>query len=575
MASSDETQEPIPTDYDIAQSTDMEPIWELVEPWGLGLDDLQYHGEYTAKVKHHAIDRLRDQADENEGNLVLVTGMTPTPKGEGKTVTTVGLGQTLNHLGEDTMIAIREPSLGPVFGVKGGAAGGGRSQVLPMEDINLHFTGDIHALTSAHNLIAAMLDARLSQGNDLDINVNDVAWERAMDMNDRALRQTAVGLGGKSGGTPREGGFKLTAASELMAVLCLAEDLKDLKERVARIIVAYDNDGEPITVDDIEATGPATMLLRDALKPNIVQTIEGTPAFVHGGPFANIAHGTNSLIADKAAFGMGDYLVTEAGFGSDLGAEKFMNIVCRLGDMTPNAVVLVSSVRALQYHGLDQWPVDFDEIDESGVEALEAGFENLDRHVSNLQQFGVPVVVALNRFPDDTEAEVEAVLDHCRNDLGVRVAESEVFEDGSEGGEDLGEHVIEAVEENDEDDFEYLYDEEAPIKEKIETVATDIYGADGVKFTGGALDDIDRMNDLGLGDVPVCMSKTFHSFSDDASKKGAPEDWELEISEVYPSAGAGFIVALTADALTMPGLPARPAAADMDIDEDGNISGLF
>ena len=575
MASSDEQQEPIPTDYDIAQSTDMEPIWELVEPWGLGLDDLQYYGEYTAKVKHHAIDRLREEAEDNEGNLVLVTGMTPTPKGEGKTVTTVGLGQTLNHLGEDAMIAIREPSLGPVFGVKGGAAGGGRSQVLPMEDINLHFTGDIHALTSAHNLIAAMLDARLSQGNDLGINVNDVAWKRAMDMNDRALRQTVVGLGGESGGTPREGGFKLTAASELMAVLCLAEDLADLKERVARIIVAYDTDGEPITVDDIEATGPATMLLRDALKPNIVQTIEGTPAFVHGGPFANIAHGTNSLIADKAAFGMGDYLVTEAGFGSDLGAEKFMNIVCRLGDMTPNAVVLVSSVRALQYHGLEQWPVDFDEIDASGVDALEAGFGNLDRHVSNLQQFGVPVVVALNRFPDDTEAEVQAVLDHCREDLGVRVAESEVFENGSEGGEALGEHVIDAVESGDEDDFEYLYDETAPITEKIETVATEIYGADGVKFTGGALDDIDRMEDLGFGDVPVCMSKTFHSFSDDASKKGAPEGWELEISEVYPSAGAGFIVALTADALTMPGLPARPAAADMDIDEDGDITGLF
>ena len=575
MASSDEQQEPIPTDYDIAQSTDMEPIWELVEPWGLGLDDLQYYGEYTAKVKHHAIDRLREEAEDNEGNLVLVTGMTPTPKGEGKTVTTVGLGQTLNHLGEDAMIAIREPSLGPVFGVKGGAAGGGRSQVLPMEDINLHFTGDIHALTSAHNLIAAMLDARLSQGNDLGINVNDVAWKRAMDMNDRALRQTVVGLGGESGGTPREGGFKLTAASELMAVLCLAEDLADLKERVARIIVAYDTDGEPITVDDIEATGPATMLLRDALKPNIVQTIEGTPAFVHGGPFANIAHGTNSLIADKAAFGMGDYLVTEAGFGSDLGAEKFMNIVCRLGDMTPNAVVLVSSVRALQYHGLEQWPVDFDEIDASGVDALEAGFGNLDRHVSNLQQFGVPVVVALNRFPDDTEAEVQAVLDHCREDLGVRVAESEVFEDGSEGGEALGEHVIDAVESGDEDDFEYLYDETAPIRENIETVATEIYGADGVKFTGGALDDIDRMEDLGFGDVPVCMSKTFHSFSDDASKKGAPEEWELEISEVYPSAGAGFIVALTADALTMPGLPARPAAADMDIDGDGEITGLF
>ncbi|MFC4360568.1 formate--tetrahydrofolate ligase [Halobium salinum] len=575
MSSPDEVEEPIPTDYEIAQSTDMEPIWELVEPWGLGLDDLQYFGEHKAKVKHHAIDRLREQAEEKEGNLVLVTGMTPTPKGEGKTVTTVGLGQTLNHLGEDAMIAIREPSLGPVFGVKGGAAGGGRSQVLPMEDINLHFTGDLHALTSAHNLIAAMLDARLSQGNDLDIDVNDVAWKRSLDMNDRALRKTVVGLGGSSGGTPREDGFKLTAASELMAVLCLASDLGDLKERVGRIIVAYNTDGEAITVDDIEATGPVTMLLRDALKPNIVQTVEGTPAFVHGGPFANIAHGTNSLIADKAAFGMGDYLVTEAGFGSDLGAEKFMNIVCRLGDMTPNAVVLVSSVRALQYHGLEQWPVDFDEIDESGVDAVEAGFENLDRHVSNLQKFGVPVVVAVNRFPDDSDEEVQAVLDHCQDDLGVRAAESEVFEHGSEGGEDLGEHVISAVDESDEEEFSYLYDEEAPIQEKIETVATEIYGAEGVKFTGGALDDIERMEELGFDDVPVCMSKTFHSFSDDASKKGAPEGWELEISEVYPSAGAGFIVALTADALTMPGLPARPAAADMDIDEDGEITGLF
>ena len=567
--------DPIPTDYDIAQSTDMEPIWELVEPWGLGLDDLQYFGEYTAKVKHHAIERLREQADEKANNLVLVTGMTPTPKGEGKTVTTVGLGQTLNHLGEDAMIAIREPSLGPVFGVKGGAAGGGRSQVLPMEDINLHFTGDLHALTSAHNLIAAMLDARLSQGNDLDIDINDVAWKRALDMNDRALRETVVGLGGKTGGTPREDGFKLTAASELMAAICLAQDLGDLKERIARIIVAYDGDGEPITVDDIEATGPATMLLRDAVKPNVVQTVEGTPAFVHGGPFANIAHGTNSLIADKAAFGMGDYLVTEAGFGSDLGAEKFMNIVCRLGDMTPNAVVLVASARALKYHGLDQWPVDYDGIDEAGVEAIERGFENLDRHVSNLQQFGVPVVVAVNRFPDDADAEIDAITDHCREDLGVRAAVSEVFEDGSEGGVDLGNRVIDAVDESDEEEFEYLYDVEAPITEKIETVATDIYGADGVKFTGSALDDIERMADLGFDDVPVCMSKTFHSLSDDASKKGAPSGWELEISEVYPSAGAGFIVALTADALTMPGLPQRPAAADMDIDGDGNISGLF
>ncbi|MES3517664.1 MAG: formate--tetrahydrofolate ligase [Natronomonas sp.] len=575
MSSESEIDEPIPTDYDIAQSTNMEPIWELVEPWGLGLDDLQYFGEYTAKVKHHALERLREQAESREQNLVLVTGMTPTPKGEGKTVTTVGLGQTLNHLGEEAMIAIREPSLGPVFGVKGGAAGGGRSQVLPMEEINLHFTGDLHALTSAHNLIAAMLDARLSQGNDLDIDINDVAWKRALDMNDRALRETVVGLGGKSGGTPREDGFQLTAASELMAVLCLADDLGDLKQRIGRIIVAYDDDGEPITVDDIEATGPATMLLRDAIKPNVVQTIEGTPAFVHGGPFANIAHGTNSLIADKAAFGMGDYLVTEAGFGSDLGAEKFMNVVCRKGDMVPNAVVMVASVRALKYHGLDQWPVDFDAVDDAGIDAIEAGFENLDKHVSNLQQFGVPVVVALNRFPDDTDAEVAAVLEHCREDLGVRAAESEVFEKGSEGGVELGEHVLNAVEESDEEEFSYLYDAEAPIKEKIETVATEIYGADGVKFTGSALSDIDRMEDLGFGDDPVVMSKTFHSLSDDASKKGAPTDWELEITEVYPSAGAGFVVALTADALTMPGLPARPAAADMDIDEDGNISGLF
>ncbi|MFB6224099.1 MAG: formate--tetrahydrofolate ligase [Haloarcula sp.] len=575
QSSEAEGQEPIPTDYDIAQSTDMEPIWELVDPWGLGLDDLQYFGEYTAKVKQHAIERLREQAEDKAQNLVLVTGMTPTPKGEGKTVTTVGLGQTLNHVGEEAMIAIREPSLGPVFGVKGGAAGGGRSQVLPMEDINLHFTGDLHALTSAHNLIAAMLDAKISQGDELDIDINNVTWPRAIDMNDRALRETVVGLGGKAGGTPREDSFILTAASELMAVLCLATDISDLKERVSRIIVAYDEDGDPVTVDDIEATGPATMLLRDAIKPNVVQTIEGTPALVHGGPFANIAHGTNSLVADKTAFGMGDYLVTEAGFGSDLGAEKFMDVVCRKGDMTPNAVVLVASVRALKYHGLEQWPVDFDEIDEAGVDAVEAGFENLDKHARNLQKFGVPVVVSVNRFPDDTDEEVQAVLDHCRDDLGVRAAESNVFADGSEGGVDLAENVIDAAESSDEEDFEMLYDDEDSIKDKIHTVATEIYGADDVKYTGSALDDIEQMNELDFDDYPVVMSKTFHSLSDDASQKGAPEGWELEISEVYPSAGAGFLVALTADALTMPGLPARPAAADMDIDGDGNISGLF
>ncbi|MFD1514313.1 formate--tetrahydrofolate ligase [Halomarina rubra] len=574
MTPPNEVDGPLPTDYEIAQSTEMEPIWELVEPWGLGLDDLQYFGSYTAKVKHDAIDRLREQAEDRPNNLVLVTGMTPTPKGEGKTVTTVGLGQTLNHIGEEAMIAIREPSLGPVFGVKGGAAGGGRSQVLPMEEINLHFTGDLHALTSAHNLIAAMLDAKISQGDELDIDVNDVSWPRAIDMNDRVLRETVVGLGGKTGGTPRENQFLLTAASELMAVLCMASGLGDLKERVARIIVAYDTDGEPITVDDIEATGAVTMLLRDAIKPNVVQTIEGTPAFVHGGPFANIAHGTNSLMADKAAFGMADYLVTEAGFGSDLGAEKFLNIVCRLGEMEPNAVVLVSSVRALKYHGENMWPADYDDIDAAGTGAVERGLENLDKHVENLQKFGVPVVVAVNRFPDDSDEEVNVVLDHCRDELGVAAAESTVFENGSEGGVDLAERVVEAVESG-EADYAPLYEDEDSIKEKIHTVATEVYGADGVKYTGGADRDIERMEELGFGDFPVCMSKTFHSLSDDASKKGAPTGWELEIREVYPSAGAGFLVALTGDVLTLPGLPSDPAAAGMDIDADGDISGLF
>ena len=563
-----------PTDYEIAQSAEKQHITDVLDSWGIGADDLELFGDYKAKLSHDAVTRLRDNAENKEGNLVLVTGMTPTPMGEGKTVTTVGLGQTLNHVGEDAMIAIREPSLGPVFGVKGGAAGGGYSQVLPMEDINLHFTGDLHALTSAHNLIAAMLDAKLSQSDEFDIDVNDVSWPRSMDMNDRALRNMVIGLG-DSGGTPREDRFLLTAASELMAVLCLAEDLGDLKERVARIIVAYEKDGDVVTVDDLDATGPVTMLLKDAIKPNLVQTIEGTPAFVHGGPFANIAHGTNSLIADKTAFGMGDYLVTEAGFGSDLGAEKFINIVCRLGDMTPNAVVLVSTVRALKYHGMGMWPADLDAVKEAGVEELEAGFANLDKHVANLRKFGVEVVVALNRFPDDTDEEVRTVLEHCREDLGVRIAESNVFAEGSEGGVDLAEHVIEAAEDSDEDEFDHLYPDEASIKEKIETVATEVYGAESVNYVGSAEDDIARMEELGFDDMPVCLSKTFHSLSDDASKKGAPTGWELDVRELYPSAGAGFLVVLTGDVLDMPGLPAEPAAAGMDIDEDGNISGLF
>ncbi|WP_380676909.1 formate--tetrahydrofolate ligase [Salinigranum sp. GCM10025319] len=572
MTAEDEGESSVPTDYEIAQSVDKRHIGDVVEPFGLERGDLELFGEHKAKVKFDAIERIKEENEAN-GKLVLVTGMTPTPMGEGKTVTTVGLGQAFNQLGKDALIAVREPSLGPVFGVKGGAAGGGYSQVLPMEDINLHFTGDLHALTSAHNLISTMLDNHIKQGNDLDVAVNWVEWPRAIDMNDRVLRETVIGLGGDVTGVPREDGFILTAASEMMAVLCLADSLADLKKRVARIIVAYDEDGDPITVDDIDATGAVTILLREALKPNVVQTIEGTPAFVHGGPFANIAHGTNSLIADDVAAHLSEYLVTEAGFGSDLGAEKFMNIVCRFGEMSPDAVTLVASVRALKYHGQDMWPPDLDELEAEDVDAVQRGFENLDKHVRNLQQFGVPVVVAVNRFPGDTDAEVDAVVEHCEDELGIRAAESNLFSHGGEGGLDLAEKLVEAAESD--SAFEHLYDLDASIKEKIETIATEIYGADGVNYHGDAEDDIERLTNLEFDDVPVCMSKTFHSLSDDPSLKGAPEDWTLEVKEVYPSAGAGFLVALTGDVLTLPGLPADPAAANMDIDDDGTISGLF
>ena len=572
MASSNEA-EGFPTDYEIAQNVDTDPIIEVVEPLGLAADDLELYGDDTAKLTFDAIERVRN-SDRDDGEMILVTGMTPTPMGEGKTVTTVGLSQAFNHIGEDALAAIREPSLGPVFGVKGGAAGGGYSQVLPMEDINLHFTGDLHALTAAHNLISTMLDNHIKQGNELGIAVNWVEWPRAIDMNDRVLRETVIGLGGDVTGVPREDGFILTAASELMAVLCLADDLEDLKERVARIIVAYDEDGDPVTAADIEATGAVTILLKDALKPNIVQTVEGTPAFVHGGPFANIAHGTNSLIADDAARKLSEYLITEAGFGSDLGAEKFMNVVCRFGEMEPAAVTLVASIRALKYHGKDMWPADLDALEETDVEAVREGFENLDAHVRNLRKFGVPVVVALNRFPGDADEEVQAVLDHCRDDLGIEAAESTVFGEGGEGGAALARKLMAAIEENDEA-FEYLYDVDASIETKIETIATEIYGAESVTFQSGAQDDIERMESLGFDDVPVVMSKTFHSLSDTAEWKGAPTGWDLEIQEIYPSAGAGFLVALTSDVLTLPGLPADPAAAEMDIDPDGTVSGLF
>lgn len=568
---SPETDGGFPTDYEIAQESEKQHIADVVEPFGLSRDDLELFGEHKAKVKMSAIERIRDARDSS-GKLILVTGMTPTPLGEGKTVTTVGLGQAFNHIGEDALIAIREPSLGPVFGVKGGAAGGGYSQVLPMEDINLHFTGDLHALTSAHNLIASMLDNHIRQNIDPVIDRKAVAWKRAIDMNDRALRETVVGLG-DTGGAAREDGFLLTAASELMAVLCLASSLSDLKSRVARMIVGYDLDGNPVTVDDIDATGAATILLRDALEPNVVQTIEGTPAFVHGGPFANIAHGTNSLIADDTAAGLAEYLITEAGFGSDLGAEKFMNIVCRFGEMSPDAITIVSTVRALKYHGLDMWPADLEALKDEDVDGVKRGFPNLDKHVQNLEKFGVPVVVAINRFPTDSDAEIEAVLEHCREELGVRAAVSTVFGDGGEGGADLAREVVDAAEED--SDFNPLYDVNESIQEKIETIATEIYGADGVNYVGSAEDDIERLESLGIDNVPICMSKTFHSLSDDPSEKGVPTDWELDVREIYPSAGAGFLVVLTGDVLTLPGLPNVPAAANMDIDSNGRISGLF
>ncbi len=566
-----ESDSSVPTDYEIAQAAEKRPITEIVEPYGLSADDLELYGEYKAKLTTEAIERVREEGD-GEGKLVLVTGMTPTPLGEGKTVTTVGLGQAFDHIGKDALIAIREPSLGPVFGVKGGAAGGGYSQVLPMEDINLHFTGDLHALTSAHNLIASMLDNHIRQDEAPRIDRKAVAWKRAIDMNDRALRETVVGMG-ETGGAVREDGFLLTAASELMAVLCLSEDLADLKARVGRMIVAYDEGGEPVTVDDIDATGAVSLLLRDALKPNVVQTIEGTPAFVHGGPFANIAHGTNSLIADDVASNLAEYLITEAGFGSDLGAEKFMNIVCRFGEMEPDAVTIVASVRALKYHGQEMWPPDLEELKAEDVDAVSRGLANLEKHVRNLRKWGVPVVVALNRFPGDTDDEVATVIEYCREELDVRVAESNVFGEGGAGGAELAEEIVAASEEPSE--FAPLYDVEESIEEKIETVATEVYGADGVNYSDGAREDIARLESLGLDDVPICLSKTFHSLSDDASLKGVPEGWTLDVREIYPSAGAGFLVALTGDVLTLPGLPDEPAAAGMDIDPDGTISGLF
>ncbi len=574
MGSTDTPEDERRSDLEIARDASPRPIVDVAADLGLGPDDVEARGEGVAKLTLDAVRSATaggsDDGGDNDGRTVLVTGMTPTPKGEGKTVTTVGLGQALSSLGERAVVATREPSLGPVFGIKGGAAGGGRSQVLPMESINLHFTGDIHALSAAHGLLSAALDNHLHQGNELGIDPRRVHWPRALDVNDRALREVVVGLGGTTGGVPREDRFVITAASELMAVLGLASDLDDLKARVGRIVVADDADGEAVTAADLGVAGAVTALLRDAFRPNLVQTIEGVPAFVHGGPFANIAHGTNTLVADRVAEALGDYLVTEAGFGADLGAEKFVHVLARQG-IAPDAAVVVASVRALKRQGLDQWPADYDRLAETDPEAARAGVDNLAKHARIVESMGVPPVVAINVFPDDDEAELAAV-EEALAERSIPVARSRVFELGGEGGIDLAEAVRDAAER--ESTVSPLYDLEDTVREKIATLAREVYGAADVEYVDGAADEIDRIEAAGLGDLPICVSKTPYSLSDDPSLTGVPDGWTLTVREVSPSAGAGFLVVKTADVMTLPGLPAEPAAEGIDV-VDGEITGLF
>lgn len=553
------------TDIQIAQETKMEPIINVAASIGISEDDLDLYGKYKAKVSLDLWEKLKERPS---GKLVLVTAINPTPAGEGKTTTTVGLGQALNRIGKKTIIALREPSLGPSFGVKGGAAGGGYSQVVPMEDINLHFTGDIHAVTTAHNLLAAMLDNHIHQGNTLQIDPGQIVFRRAMDLNERALRNIVVALGGKVNGVPRESGFDITVASEIMACLCLATDLMDLKERFKRIVVAYTYDGKPVTADDLKAAGSMTLLMKDAIKPNLVQTLENTPAFVHGGPFANIAHGANSIMATRMGMKLADYMITEAGFGADLGAEKFFNIVCRYGNMAPDAVVLVATVRALKNHG----GVGKDKQGEPDLAALERGIENLEKQLENIKKFGLPVVVALNEFPTDTEEEIKLVFDKCEA-LGAAVALSRVWAEGSAGGEELARKVIEAADRK--STFNFLYNLKQPLKNKLETVCREIYGADSVNFLPAANKMLDKYEQQGYGDLPVCIAKTQYSLSDKADLKGRPRGFEVTIREVKLSAGAGFVVALAGEIMTMPGLGKTPAAEKIDIKADGEIVGLF
>ena len=554
------------TDIQIAQEAEMKHIKEVAVQAGISEDELEFYGKYKAKLSDELWNRIKDNED---GKLVLVTAINPTPAGEGKTTTSVGLGQAFAKLGKKAMIALREPSLGPCFGIKGGAAGGGYAQVVPMEDLNLHFTGDFHAITSANNLLAAMLDNHIQQGNTLGIDPRQVVWKRCVDMNDRVLRNIVVGLGRKTDGMVREDHFVITVASEIMAILCLADDLADLKRRLGRIIVAYNFKGEPVTADDLQATGAMAALLKDAIKPNLIQTLEHTPALVHGGPFANIAHGCNSVRATKMALKLSDITVTEAGFGADLGAEKFFDIKCRMAGLKPDAVVLVATVRALKYNG----GVAKADLAEENLDALAKGIVNLEKHIENIQKYGVPVIVTLNSFVTDTDAENAFIEKFCR-ERGCEFALSEVWEKGGEGGVDLAQKVLETLETK-ESDFHTLYNDELSLKDKIRTIAQEIYGAHDVVYEPAAEKQLAKIESMGFGSFPICMAKNQYSLSDDATKLGRPENFDIHIREVYVSAGAGFVVALTGAVMTMPGLPKVPAANGIDVTDDGKIPGLF
>lgn len=555
----------VPSDIEIAQGAELRPVTEIAEKLEISEDELELYGRYKAKVKPSAWERVKGNPD---GKLILVTAITPTPAGEGKTTTTVGLAQALAKRGKRTSMAIREPSLGPSFGVKGGAAGGGYSQVIPMEDINLHFTGDLHAITTAHNLISAMVDNHIQQGNELNLDPRRIVWRRVMDLNDRALRSVIIGLGGKANGVPRESGFDITVASEVMAILCLSTDLMDLKARIARAVIGYTYEGKAVTAGDIGAAGAAAVILKDAIKPNLVQTLEGVPAFIHGGPFANIAHGCNSIQATRLGLKLSDYFVTEAGFGADLGAEKFIDIKCRMAGLKPSAVVIVATVRALKMHGGRKK----NELGQEDLAALEKGMTNLEKHIENVAMFGLPAVVAINRFPADTEAELALIEKKC-NALGAPVALSEVWEKGGEGGLDLADRVVEACEKASK--FAFLYEKDLSPKEKMDLIARRVYGADGVVFTDQAEKDLALVHELGKDDLLICMAKTQYSLSDDPALLGRPSGFKITVREVRLSAGAGFLVAVTGSIMTMPGLPKKPAALSIDIDADGRITGLF